>query len=139
MTIEVFINDVSTYSVQDYNISFVKFDKKNLSLSINNIGIQGELKTTYLNYSKNEYEYVQDRLIGLSNTSDFLYVDTDDFLMCVKKHNITSITSSFELLTIKTYDNEFNGRIEGFFENGSSQMYIAQKYALELIDEINQD
>lgn len=139
MTIEVFINDVSTYSLQDYNIAFVKFDKKSLNLSITNSGIQGELKTIYMGYSVNEYEYVQNRLLELSDTSDFLYVDTDDFLLCLRKHNITSITSSFELLTLKTYDTEFNGRVEGFIENGTSQMYVAQKYALELIDELNQD
>lgn len=45
MSIEVFINDVSTYSLQDYNIAFVKFDKKALNLSITNSGIQGELKS----------------------------------------------------------------------------------------------
>lgn len=139
MSIEVFINDVSTYSLQDYNIAYVKFDKKSLNLSIANSGIQGELKSINMGYSLNEYEYVQDRLLKLSDTSDFLYIDTDDFLLCLRKHNITSIISSFELLTVKTYDHEFSGRIEGFIENGASQMYIAQKYALELIDELNQD
>ena len=139
MSIEVFINDVSTYSLQDYNIAFVKFDKKALNLSITNSGIQGELKSINMGYSLNEYEYVQDRLLKLSDTSDFLYIDTDDFLLCLRKHNITSIISSFELLTVKTYDHEFSGRIKGFIENGESQMYIAQKYALELIDELNQD
>jgi hypothetical protein len=139
MSIEVFINDVSTYSLQDYNIAYVKFDKKYLNLSITNSGIQGELKSINMGYSLNEYEYVQDRLLKLSDTSDFLYIDTDDFLLCLRKHNITSIISSFELLTVKTYDHEFSGRIEGFIENGASQMYIAQKYSLELIDELNQD
>lgn len=139
MSIEVFINDVSTYSLQDYNIAYVKFDKKSLNLSITNSGIQGELKSINMGYSLNEYEYVQDRLLKLSDTSDFLYIDTDDFLLCLRKHNITSIISSFELLTVKTYDHEFSGRIEGFIENGESQMFIAQKYALELIDELNQD
>lgn len=139
MSIEVFINDVSTYSLQDYNIAYVKFDKKSLNLSITNSGIQGELKSINMGYSLNEYEYVQDRLLKLSDTSDFLYIDTDDFLLCLRKHNITSIISSFELLTVKTYDHEFSGRIEGIIENGASQMYIAQKYALELIDELNQD
>lgn len=139
MSIEVFINDVSTYSLQDYNIAYVKFDKKSLNLSITNSGIQGELKSINMGYSLNEYEYVQDRLLKLSDTDDFLYIDTDDFLLCLRKHNITSIISSFELLTVKTYDHEFSGRIEGFIENGASQMYIAQKYALELIDELNQD
>ena len=139
MSIEVFINDVSTYSLQDYNIAYVKFDKKSLNLSITNSDIQGELKSINMVYSLNEYEYVQDRLLKLSDTSDFLYIDTDDFLLCLRKHNITSIISSFELLTVKTYDHEFSGRIEGIIENGASQMYIAQKYALELIDELNQD
>lgn len=139
MTIEVFINDVSTYSLQDYNIAFVKFDKKSLNLSITNSGIQGELKSINMGYSANEYDYVQDRLLKLSDTSDFLYIDTDDFLLCLRKHNITSIISAFELLTVKTYDHEFNGRVGGFIENGTSQMYVAQKYALELIDELNQD
>jgi hypothetical protein len=139
MSIEVFINDVSTYSLQDYNIAYVKFDKKSLNLSITNSGIQGELKSINMGYSLNEYEYVQDRLLKLSDTSDFLYIDTDDFLLCLRKHNITSIISSFELLTVKTYDHEFSGRIKGFIENGESQMFIAQKYALELIDELNQD
>jgi len=139
MSIEVFINDVSTYSLQDYNIAYVKFDKKSLNLSITNSGIQGELKSINMGYSLNEYEYVQDRLLKLSDTDDFLYIDTDDFLLCLRKHNITSIISSFELLTVKTYDHEFSGRIEGFIENGASQMYIAQKYALELIDELNED
>lgn len=139
MSIEVFINDVSTYSLQDYNIAYVKFDKKSLNLSITNSGIQGELKSINMVYSLNEYEYVQDRLLKLSDTSDFLYIDTDDFLLCLRKHNITSIISSFELLTVKTYDHEFSGRIKGFIENGESQMFIAQKYALELIDELNQD
>ena len=73
------------------------------------------------------------------DNSDFLYIDTDDFLLCLRKHNITSITSAFDLLTVKTYDHEFSGRLEGFIEHGASQMYIAQKYALELIDELNQD
>ena len=139
MSIEVFINDVSTYSLQDYNIAYVKFDKKSLNLSITNSGIQGELKSINMGYSANEYDYVQDRLLKLSDTSDFLYIDTDDFLLCLRKHNITSIISSFELLTVKTYDHEFSGRIKGFIENGESQMFIAQKYALELIDELNQD
>lgn len=139
MSIEVFINDVSTYSLQDYNIAYVKFDKKSLNLSITNSGIQGEPKSINMGYSANEYEYVQDRLLKLSDISDFLYIDTDDFLLCLRKHNITSIISSFELLTVKTYDYEFSGRIEGFIENGASQMYMAQKYALELIDELNQD
>lgn len=139
MSIEVFINEVSTYSLQDYNITYVKFDKKALNLSITNSGIQGELKTINMGYSENEYEYVQDRLLKLSDTNDFLYVDTDDFLLCVRKHDITTITSSFELLTLKTYGLEFTGRVEGFIENGASQMYVAQKYALELIDELNQD
>ena len=139
MSIEVFINDVSTYSLQDYNIAFVKFDKKALNLSITNSGIQGELKSINMGYSANEYDYVQDRLLKLSDTSDFLYIDTDDFLLCLRKHNITSIISVFELLTVKTYDHEFSGRIEGIIENGASHMYVAQKYALELIDELNQD
>ena len=52
MSLEVFINEVSTYSLQEYNIAFVKFNKKTQNLEITNTGLPGELKTTYMNFAE---------------------------------------------------------------------------------------
>lgn len=136
MSLEIFNNRESLYSINSDVIKLLKYDKSKKSLLIENCGISCLSKTTYLPYADDEYIIVYNRLKEIAeNHSSFVFIESDESLMCLKKYDILSVSTVFDNIHITTYEYEYIEKISGIDEHG---LYLAQLYAIQLIEKINE-
>lgn len=91
---------------------------------------------------------VQESYIGFKDqfmtfaeiNDDFLLVDAHDVLLLIKKDYITEVKTSFNKIYFELEKHKviLSARVDSFKQNDGEEYNLAQAYALELIEELNQ-
>ena len=139
--LEVFKNSTKTKSIYRDSIRVLSFYKDKCEFrAISKAG-----SPTYyadLQYTVEETEYVKKRMIDFCE-DEFLFIDSDASFVAFRIEDIENVSTNKDTISISAdgycHDLKVSGTVEEMEYGVNKQVYLAQIYAIELINTINEN